>query len=64
MAGLAASSLAPRAAAEIPPAVRDLNLPSEMNQDMEQRAQRAIQEARWLEELPLDGVAPGFVFTP
>jgi len=64
MAGLAALSLAPRASAEVPPAVRELNLPAELNQDMEQRAQRVIQEARWLEELPLDGVAPGFVFTP
>jgi hypothetical protein len=61
--GFAALSLAPQVgAADDPPAIRDLHLPPELRQDLEQRAQRALQEAHWLEELPLDGVDPGFVF--
>jgi hypothetical protein len=43
--------------------VRELELPAELLASAGERARRAIEEARWLEELPLDGVAPGFIFS-
>jgi hypothetical protein len=46
------------------PAIGALRLPPELETDLRKRAEVAIQEARWLEELPLDDVDPGFVFTP
>ena len=42
----------------------DLHLsPSELR-EVAAGGERALREARWLEELPLDGVAPGFIFVP
>jgi hypothetical protein len=49
-------------AAEPPAAVRTLQLPPELLASLDARVQRAIEEASWLEELPLDDVAPGFLF--
>jgi hypothetical protein len=60
----ALSVAAPVGAQDVPPPVRDLQLPPELRAEIDQRARRAIEEARWLEELPLDGVDPGFVFSP
>lgn len=45
-------------------AIDELKLPSEVLAQLEQRAPGVIEEARWLEELPLEGLAPGFVFLP
>jgi hypothetical protein len=45
-------------------AISGLNLSAELETDLRKRAEAAIQEARWLEELPLHDVDPGFVFTP
>ena len=42
--------------------LRDLNLPAGLREELEKRAEAVLREARWLEELPLEGVAPGFVF--
>jgi hypothetical protein len=59
----AALILVSRAEAEEDPlAIRDLNLPLDLRQSLEPRVQQARKEARFLEELPLDGVDPGFVF--
>jgi hypothetical protein len=63
MAALAALSATPAAAAaDLPSAVRELQLPAGLLASVPERARRAQEEARWLEELPLDDVAPGFVF--
>jgi hypothetical protein len=32
--------------------------------ELQTAADRALRDARWLEELPLDGILPAFVFTP
>jgi hypothetical protein len=63
-AAVAAVVLAAPAAAETPAAVRELNLPPELAKDLEPRVEAAIREAKWLQELPLDDVPPGFVFDP
>lgn len=56
-------ALAPTMSAEeLPKAIRDLELPEELRADLGPRVQRAIEEAGWLGELPLNGVAPGFLF--
>jgi hypothetical protein len=34
------------------------------SRDLAAAGQRALREARWLEELPLDGIPPAFVFAP
>jgi len=45
-------------------AVDDLALDAETRADLEAFAQPVLQEAAWLEELPLDDVDPAFVFVP
>jgi hypothetical protein len=45
-------------------AVSGLRLPPQLESDLRSRAEAAIQEAKWLEELPLENVDPGFVFIP
>lgn len=44
--------------------VSDLKLPPEVLAQLENNVPNVLEQARWLEELPLDGLAPGFVFTP
>jgi L-asparaginase II len=65
MVALTALPLTGSAAADdFPAAIRELALPAELRAELDQRVQRAIEEARWLADLPLDDVAPGFVFHP
>jgi len=45
-------------------AITKLKLPPEALAQLEHSARSVQEEARWLEELPLDGLAPGFVFIP
>jgi hypothetical protein len=45
-------------------AVDDLGLEPAQRADLEAFAQPVLQEAAWLEELPLDDVDPAFVFVP
>jgi hypothetical protein len=45
-------------------AVDDLGLDPAQRADLESFAQPVLQEAAWLEELPLDDVDPAFVFVP
>ena len=45
-------------------AVDDLGLEPAQRADLESFAQPVLQEAAWLEELPLDDVDPAFVFVP
>lgn len=44
--------------------VDDLDLEPAERADLERFAQPVLQEAAWLEELPLDDVDPAFVFVP
>jgi hypothetical protein len=44
--------------------VDELKIPSEVLAQLEQNVPGVLEQARWLEELPLDGLAPGFVFIP
>ena len=44
--------------------IHELNLPPEVLADLESFAQPVLAQARYLEELPLEGVDPGFVFIP
>jgi len=44
--------------------IYDLNLPLEVLSDLEAFAQEVIRDVRYLDELPLEDVAPGFVFVP
>ena len=63
MGTLVALPLASSAASDdLPATIRELALPEELHAELDGRVRRAIEEARWLEELPLDDVAPGFVF--
>lgn len=71
LTSLALGSLAPWAAsaeeARARPsfaAVDDLGLDPAQRADLERFAQPVLQEAAWLEELPLDDVDPAFVFVP
>jgi hypothetical protein len=43
-------------------ALRDLELSPAVLQELVEESRRAVQQASLLRELPLDGVAPGFVF--
>jgi hypothetical protein len=45
-------------------AVDDLGLDAGLRADLETFAQPVLQEAAWLEELPLDEIDPAFVFIP
>jgi hypothetical protein len=45
-------------------AVDDLGLDAARRADLEAFAQPVLQEAAWLEELPLEDVDPAFVFVP
>jgi hypothetical protein len=45
-------------------AVDDLGLPPEVRADLASFAEPVLREAAWLEELPLDGALPAFVFVP
>jgi hypothetical protein len=45
-------------------AVDDLGLEPALRVDLESFAQPVLQEAAWLEELPLDDIDPAFVFVP
>lgn len=45
-------------------AVDDLGLEPTQRADLETFAQPVLQEAAWLEELPLDDIDPAFVFVP
>jgi hypothetical protein len=45
-------------------AIDELKLPSEVLAQLEHEAPGVLEEARWLEELSLEGLAPGFVFIP
>jgi len=44
--------------------ITELRLPPEVLAQLEHSAQSVFEEARWLEELPLEGLTPGFVFIP
>ncbi len=44
--------------------VHELNLPESVLADLEKSAEGALQQARWLKELPLEEFPPGFVFLP
>ncbi len=44
--------------------IHKLNLPEPVMADVKKAAETALQQARWLEELPLEEVPPGFVFLP
>ena len=56
--------LAPALQAQQPPpgALRDLLLSPALHQELVEESRRAVQQASLLRELPLDDVAPGFVF--
>ena len=60
-AALAPAPLLPAADSS---ALQALNLPAELQADLDQRVEAVLRESRWLEELPLDEVSPGFVFVP
>ena len=49
-------------------AIKELKLPPEVMAQLEHNVPNALEEARWLKELPLgslvDGLALGFVFIP
>jgi hypothetical protein len=47
-----------------PGALRELQLSPAARQELIDESRRAVEQARFLSELPLDGVAPGFVFLP
>ena len=57
-----------RPAAGEPPraglAIDVLGLDAATRADLEAFAQPVLREARWLAELPLDGIRPAFAFTP
>lgn len=70
-AGLAALSGVPLAATGPAPAsdtdclpIRELNLPADVLADLASFAEPVLEQARYLNELPLEGIAPGFVFIP
>lgn len=44
--------------------VHELNLPGSVMADLEKSAEGALKQARWLEELPLEELPPGFLFLP
>ncbi len=45
-------------------AIDVLGLDAATRADLEAFAQPVLREARWLDELPLDGIRPAFAFTP
>jgi hypothetical protein len=45
-----------------PAAIQELQLEPAEQQALAEEGKRALQQAGWLRELPLEGVAPGFVF--
>jgi hypothetical protein len=60
-------SLSPKATASggaTGAAIDELKLPSEVLARLEHGVTDVLEDARWLEELPLDGLNPGFVFVP
>ncbi len=62
---LAAVGVAARTSDPEPCALRgELNLPADVSADLIQFSQFPLKQADWLQELPLDGVPPCFVFTP
>ncbi|GEM_PF-6433737 len=71
---LAILGAAPMAAARPTPAARDaeseclpiheLKLPPDVFADLKSYARPVLAQARYLEQLPLQGVEPGFVFVP
>jgi hypothetical protein len=63
-APLATDATAEAAARATFAAVDDLGLEPAVRADLEAFAQPVLQEAAWLEELPLDDVDPAFVFVP
>jgi hypothetical protein len=44
--------------------IYDLHLPPDVLADLEVFAQEVIRDVRYLDELPLEDVAPGFIFVP
>jgi hypothetical protein len=44
--------------------IDDLHLDAATLEQLTREAERAIEQARWLQDLPLEGVVPGFVFVP
>ncbi len=69
--GLAALGAAPLRAAGPAPAsdtdslpIHELNLPPDVFADLESFAEPVLAQARYLRELPLQGVDLGFVFVP
>jgi hypothetical protein len=44
--------------------IHALNLPPDVLADLKSFAEPVLAQARYLEELPLQGVDPGFVFVP
>jgi hypothetical protein len=44
--------------------IDDLHLDAATLEQLGREAERALEQARWLQELPLEGVVPGFVFEP
>ena len=63
-AGLPLSSGAARSGESGGGAITELKLPPEVLAQLEHSAPGVLEEARWLDELPLEGLAPGFVFIP
>jgi len=69
---IAAAGMSPAAAVSSPAGelsggglpVDQLHLPAEVYADLKAFAEPVLEQARWLEELPLEGVDPGFAFTP
>ena len=45
-------------------AIHELNLPPDVFADLKSFAEPVLSQARYLEELPLQGRDPGFVFVP
>ncbi len=44
--------------------ILELDLPPSVLPEIRREAEELLRETRWLEELPLENVNPGFVFIP
>lgn len=65
MGALAAAAFAaPPDEPALPAQIAQLRLPPELAADLRERAAAAVREAQRLEDLPLEGIDPGFSFRP